>query len=72
MDDQNNKHKACLILKWYYQVSSIDYIQKKSSIIKLNSVRSFRALVVKFDSEVHQMDVKTTFVNGDMKKRYDI
>jgi hypothetical protein len=28
--------------------------------------------VVKFDCGVHQMDVKTTFVNGDMKKKYDI
>jgi hypothetical protein len=72
VDDQNNKHKACLILKRYYQVSSIDYIQTFSSMIKLNSIRSFRALVVKFDCEVRQMDVKTTFVNGDMKKRYDI
>ncbi len=72
MDDQNNKPKACLILKGYYQVLGIDYIQTFSSIVKLNSIRIFMALVVKFDCEVHQMGVKTTFVNGDMKKRYDI
>lgn len=72
MDDQNNKQKACLILKAYYQVSGIDYIQTFSSIVKLNSIKKFMALVVKFDFEVHWMVVKTTFVNGDMKKRYDI
>jgi hypothetical protein len=72
VDDQNNKHKAYLILKGYYQVLGIDYIQIFSSIVKLNSIRMFMALVVKFDCEVHQMNVKPTFVNGDMKKRYDI
>jgi len=53
VDDQNNKQKACLILKAYYQVSGIDYIQTFSSIVKLNSIKKFMALVVKFDFEVH-------------------
>lgn len=47
---------------------------KKALIIMKHSLRCLRwfikiiiALVAHFDLEVHQMDVKTTFLNGDLK-----
>ncbi|RDX96314.1 hypothetical protein CR513_21030, partial [Mucuna pruriens] len=40
-------------------------VQKFSLVSKKDSLRVIMALVSHFDFELHQMDVKTTFLNGD-------
>jgi hypothetical protein len=39
----------------------------RSSVSKSDSFRIIMALVAHFDLELHQMDVKTTFLNENLK-----
>ena len=44
----------------------IDYKETFSLVSSKDSFRIIMALVSYFDLELHQMDVKTTFLNGDI------
>ncbi len=45
------------------QFVEIDYVETFSPIIKINSICILLALVAHNDYEIHQFDVKTTFLN---------
>ena len=60
------RYKARLVAKGYTQKEDIDYKETFSSISSKDSFRTIMALVVHFDLEIHQMDVKTAFLNGDI------
>jgi hypothetical protein len=62
------KHKAQLVAKGYSQVEGIDFGESFSPIAKLTSIRFLLSIVVTFDLEVEQMDVKTTFLHGDLEE----
>jgi hypothetical protein len=61
------KYKARLVAKGYSQVEGIDFGEVFSHVAKLTSIR-FMLYVVVFDFEVEQMDVKKTFLHGDLKE----
>jgi hypothetical protein len=56
------KYKARLVEKGYSQVEGIDLGEIFSPVAKLTSIRFLLSIVVAFDLEVEQMDVKTTFL----------
>jgi hypothetical protein len=62
------KHKARLVEKGYSQVEGIDFGEIFSLVDKLTSIRFILSIVVYFDLEVEQMDVKTTFLHGDLEE----
>jgi hypothetical protein len=62
------KYKAQLVEKSYSQVEGIDFGDIFSPIAKLTSIRFLLSIVVAFDLEVEQMDVKTTFLHGDLEE----
>jgi phosphoribosyl-AMP cyclohydrolase len=62
------KYKAPLVEKGYSQVEGIDFGEIFSLVAKLMSIRFLLSIVVAFDLEVEQMDVKTTFLHGDMEE----
>jgi hypothetical protein len=57
------RFKARLVAKGFTQKEGIDY---KETLLSKDSFRSIMALVAHYDLELHQMDVKTTFLNGDL------
>jgi hypothetical protein len=62
------KYKARLVAKDYSQVEGIDFGETFSPVAKLTSIRFLLSIVVAFDIELEQMDVKTTFLHGDLKE----
>ena len=62
------RHKARLVAKGFTQREGIDYTETFSPIYKKDSLRIIMALVAHFDFDLHQMDVKTTFLNGNLEE----
>ena len=58
--------KTRLVIKGYKQKKCLDYFDTYSPVIRINSIRMVLALASLRNLEVHQMDVKTTFLNGDL------
>ncbi|RVW77698.1 Retrovirus-related Pol polyprotein from transposon TNT 1-94 [Vitis vinifera] len=50
----------------YSQREDIDFKETFSPVLTKDSFRVIMAIVAHFDLELHQMDVKTTFLNGDL------
>jgi len=60
------RYKACLVAKGFTQREDIDFIETFSLVSSKNSFRTIMVLVVYLDLKLHQMHVKTTFLNGDI------
>lgn len=62
------KYKARLVAKGYSQVEGIDFGEIFAPIAKMTSIIFLLSIVVAFDLEVEQMDVKTAFLHGDLEE----
>ena len=60
------RNKARLVAKGYTQQEGINYEDIFSPVVHFNSIRLILAIVNSLDLELHQMDVKTAFLNGDL------
>ncbi|RDX79437.1 hypothetical protein CR513_40134, partial [Mucuna pruriens] len=59
-------YKVRVVAKGFTQKEDIDYKDTFSSVSSKDSFRIVMALVAHFDLELHQMDVKVAFLNGDI------
>jgi hypothetical protein len=62
------KYTSWLVAKGYSQVEGIDFGEIFSPVAKLTSIRFQFSIVVAFDFEVKQMDVKTSFLHGGLEE----
>ena len=62
------KHKARLVLKGYAQCQGIDYDEVFAPVAWLDTVCLLIALAAHEGWEVHHMDVKSAFLNGDLNE----
>ena len=60
------KYKSRLVVKGYSQRKGIDFEKIFSPVVKMGSIRVILGLAASLDLE--QMDVKTTFLHGDLDK----
>ena len=69
-DFQGNieRYKARLVTKGFTQKDGINYKKKFLPVSKKGSFRIIMALVAHYDLELHQMDVKTAFLNEDLEE----
>ena len=58
------------MVRGFTQNEGIDFNEIFSPVVKHSSIRILLAIVALFDLELEQMDVKTTFLYGNLKKRY--
>ena len=63
---QVERYKARLVAKGYSQREGIDFKENSSLVSTKDSRRIIMAIVAHFDLELHHMDVRTTFLNGDL------
>ena len=60
------RYKARLAAKGFTQKEGIDYKETFSPVSSNDSFKIIMALVAHYDLELHQMDVKTAFLNGNI------
>ena len=62
------KHKARLVARGFVQQEGIDYDDAFAPVARMESVRVLLALAAQEGWGVHHMDVKSAFLNGDLKE----
>nr|GEY19657.1 zinc finger, CCHC-type [Tanacetum cinerariifolium] len=61
-----DKFKARLVIQGFRQKEGIDYFDTYALVARITTIRLLLALAAIHDLVIHQMDVKTTFLNGDL------
>ena len=62
------KYKAWLVAKDYFQIEGVDFSEIFSLVPKLTSITLLTYLADSFDLEIEKMDVKETFLHGDLEE----
>ena len=65
-DGTIDKFKARLVAKGFKQKIDVDFFDTFSPVTRIASIRLLIVVVAIYDLKIHQIDVKTTFLNGDL------
>lgn len=65
-DDSTDRYKACLVARGFLQVEGMNFYETFSPFAKVESICTILAIATVKDCKVHQMDVKTIFLNRDL------
>ena len=65
-DGSIDKYKARLVIKGYKQKEGLDNFDTNSLVTRISFICMLIAIVAIHNLEIHQMNVKTTFLNGDL------
>ncbi|GJR34591.1 retrotransposon protein, putative, ty1-copia subclass [Tanacetum coccineum] len=63
-----DKYKARLVIKGFRQREVLDYFDTYSPVTRITSTRMILAIAALRNLEVHQIDVKTAFLNRDLEE----
>ncbi|GKA69885.1 retrovirus-related pol polyprotein from transposon TNT 1-94 [Tanacetum coccineum] len=62
------KNKARLVAKGYRQEEGIDFEESFAPVVRIEAIRIFIANAASKNMTIYQMDVKTAFLNGELKE----
>ena len=60
------RHNTWIIVKGYFQVEGVDYTDTFAPMGRLESILTVLSVVASLDWKIHQFDVKTAFLHGDL------
>jgi len=62
------KYKAMLVAKGFTKNNNIDYFDTFAPVTRISSIRVLLPLTSIHKLVIHQMDVRTTFLNGELEE----
>ena len=62
------KHKARFMVKGYVQRQGVDFEEVFEPVTRLDTVRLILALATQHEWEIHHLDIKSAFLNGDLQE----
>nr|GEV86959.1 zinc finger, CCHC-type [Tanacetum cinerariifolium] len=66
VDGSIDKYKARLVIQGFRQKEGIDFFDTYAPVARITTIRLLLALAAIHNLVIHQMDVKTAFLNGDL------
>ncbi|MCO5601917.1 hypothetical protein L7F22_056043 [Adiantum nelumboides] len=67
-DGSVSRYKAQLVARGFTQIPGMDYSETFSPVLRITSFRVLIAIAALFGFLLHQMDVRTAFLNGDLQE----
>jgi len=64
--------KACLVAQGFSQVPGVDYFDMFAPVAKLALIRTVLAMAAKLDFKLHQIDIKSAYLNGELTETENI
>ena len=61
-------YKSKLVSKGFSQVQGVYYTETFSPVAKMDSIRLVLAIVASKRWEIHHMDMKSSFIHGEIKE----
>jgi hypothetical protein len=68
VDGSIEKYKARFVARGFSQIEGVDCDETFAPVARYTSIRSIIALVASMGWKLHQMDVKTTFLDGEIEE----
>jgi hypothetical protein len=65
---RRKQYKDRLVVKGFAENKGIDFNEIFSPVVKMTSIRTILSLVAVEDLNLEQLDVKTTFLHGDLEE----
>ena len=66
------RYKARLVAQGFSQVPGVDYFDTFAPVAKLASIRAVLAMAAAEDMELHQIDIKGVYLNGELTEQEKI
>lgn len=67
--DKTTKKKARLVAQGFSQRFGVDYEKTFAPVARLETVRLMMAIAVEMDLEIHQVDINTAYLNGNLDEQ---
>ena len=71
-DGNVEKFKAWFVARGFSQVEGVDYEETFAPVARYTSIRAVISIAAEMGWRIHQMDVKTAFLNGVIQEEMDI
>ena len=67
-DKGKKRYKDRLVVNGFAQKKGIEFDEIFSTVVKMTSIRTILSLVAAKDLHLEQLDVKTSFIHGDLEE----